>query len=217
MKSITSLIALMLVMSLGLFCTSCTCDDDDDDDDSGNDDATDDDTTDDDTTDDDATDDDTGDDDDDDDTGDDGTWTDSTSGLTWQVTPSDGMIWEDAKSYCDNLSLDGGGWHLPTITELRTLIRGCDGTLTGGSCGVTDDCLDLSCSNDSCYSCDYDAGPNNGCYGPSELPGECNSYWSSSAVADLDDTAWAVYLSNGRVDYLPIDYYDGYFARCVRP
>jgi len=160
--------------------------------------------------------------DDDDDTGgdDDGvpgdTWTDPTSGLTWQVIPSsDYMYWDDAIAYCDNLSLDGGGWHLPTISELRTLIRGCDGTVTGGSCGVTDSCLDSSCQNESCYSCNNGYGPNKGCYGPSELPGDCYWYWSSSPVADDDNYAWDVYFHNGDV-YSYDDYDYDNLARCVR-
>jgi len=154
----------------------------------------------------------------DDDTGTGDTWTDSSSGLTWQVTPGGWMIWVDAKSYCDNLTLAGGGWHLPTISELRTLIRGCDGTVTGGSCGVTDSCLDSSCQDESCYSCEYGFGPNNGCYGPSELPLECYGFWSSSPVADLVNGAWAVGFNGGYVSYGDTigNVYNAY-ARCVRP
>jgi len=195
-------LSLMAVLCLGLgLVISCGDDDDDaDDDDDYNDD------------------DDGGDDDDDDATSD--TWTDSTSGLTWQVTPSDIMSWDDAIAYCDNLSLGDGGWHLPTISELRTLIRGCDATETGGSCGVTDSCLDSDCRDDSCYSCDYGDGPNNGCFGPSELPGECDCYWSSSPVAEPDHyAAWAVDFKYGYVyeNYYPDDT-DSYYsaARCVR-
>ena len=155
-----------------------------------------------------------GDDDDDNVSGD--TWTDSSSGLNWQVTPSsDNLTWDDAKSYCDNLSLDGGGWHLPTISELRTLIRGCNVNVTGGSCGVTDSCLDSDCQDESCYACNTEEGPNNGCYGPSELPSECDWYWSSSAVAAGAGYAWFVSFDDGNVFNYPIDY--DFFARCVRP
>ena len=178
-------LALMAMLFLGLGLL-LSCGDDDDDDDSGS--------------------------DDDDVSGD--TWTDSSSGLRWQVTPSSGyMMWEDAIEYCENLTLAGGGWHLPTISELRTLIRGCDATVTGGSCGVTDSCLDYDCKDDSCGSCIDGEGPNfDGCYGPSELPGECDWYWSSSPVADGDDLAWAVNFDLGDV----YDDYGGNSKRCVR-
>ena len=178
-------LALMAMLFLGLGLL-LSCGDDDDDDDSGS--------------------------DDDDVSGD--TWTDSSSGLTWQVTPSSGyMMWEDAIEYCENLTLAGGGWHLPTISELRTLIRGCDATVTGGSCGVTDSCLDYDCKDDSCGSCIDGEGPNfDGCYGPSELPGECFCYLSSSPVADDGDYAWLVHFNYGSV------YSAGHYtyARCVR-
>ena len=158
------------------------------------------------------------DDDDDDSSNDDAsgdTWTDLASGLTWQVTPTvDYLSWDDAKSYCDNLSLAGGGWHLPTISEHRTLIRGCDGTVMGGSCGVTDSCLDSTCSDESSFACVYGDGPNNGCYGPLELPGECDWYWSSSPVADYDGIAWVVGFVYGYVGYGGGD--PSNYARCVR-
>jgi hypothetical protein len=156
-------------------------------------------------------------------------WTDTTSGLTWQVTPtSDDLTWEEAKAYCDNLSLDGhDDWRLPTISELRGLIRGCDATVTGGSCGVTDSCLYLSCNDESCYSCNSGAGPNDGCYGPPELPGECDPgeerdvYWSSSPVANggYGGDAWCVNFCFGSLGWDgPVDAgYDVNPARCVRP
>ncbi|MCZ7585365.1 MAG: DUF1566 domain-containing protein [Deltaproteobacteria bacterium] len=144
------------------------------------------------------------------------TWTDSLSGLTWQVTPpSDHITWDTAKTYCDYLTLAGGGWHLPTIAEIRTLIRGCDGTVTGGSCGVTDSCLNDYCKNDTCWACISGEGPNNGCYGPTELPNECDPFWSSSPVADVG-RAWRVEFDLGRI---ASDYggsYGNNLARCVR-
>lgn len=140
------------------------------------------------------------------------TWTDPTSGLTWQAMPSsDSMYWDDAKAYCDNLSLAGGGWHLPTISELRTLIRGCDGTATGGPCGVTDECLDSSCLDESCYGCEYGGG--SGCYGPAELQQGCQDFWSSSPVTNLDGSAWHVDFRYG--DLYGSDVWDD-GVRCVR-
>jgi len=153
--------------------------------------------------------------DDDDDSGE--TWTDSLSGLTWQVTPpSDLKQWDEAINYCTNLSLDGGGWHLPTISEYRTLIRGCEATELDGSCGVTDSCLNLSCRSDLCDGCSDGGGSAGGCYWPSELAGNCdtNSFWSSSAVA-LNDDAWMVSFFNGFVGYMNQTIKGG-LVRCVR-
>ena len=33
------------------------------------------------------------------------------------------MTWQETMDYCGNLSLDGGGWWLPHISELRSLMR----------------------------------------------------------------------------------------------
>jgi len=149
--------------------------------------------------------------DDDDDTVSGDTWTDPVSGLTWQVTPSDdGFAWEQAKFYCESLSLNEGGWRLPSISELRTLIRDCADTETGGACGVTDSCLDLGCSNEDCNGC----GPFGGCHWPSQLNGDCLWYWSSCGLTDNDDLAWGVYFNNGGVVSIYID--EAWNVRCVR-
>jgi hypothetical protein len=144
------------------------------------------------------------------------TWTDPETGLTWQVNvASDYVNWSDAAAYCDGLELaDRDDWRLPTISELRTLVRGCPETMTGGACGVTDSCVAMSCQDESCYPCDYGDGPHDGCYGHPDLPGGCEYDWSSSGVADAADRAWAVGFTSGFV-YKPRIYY-AFHARCVR-
>jgi hypothetical protein len=57
----------------------------------------------------------------------DGTITDKVTGLLWQKTigdpaPTATMAWADAIAYCDNLSLAGTGWSLPTRIELTTIL-----------------------------------------------------------------------------------------------
>jgi hypothetical protein len=131
-----------------------------------------------------------------------GTWTDPTSGQNWQVTPVVGIVnWFDAKSYCADLSLDGGGWHLPTIGELRTLIRGCPSTEHGGSCNIEEgNCLAWSCFEGGCNGCDHGHGPGEkGEFWPDEVEGDCGQYWSSSRLDD-DDHAWAVNFSGVNYD-----------------
>ncbi|MCL4235670.1 MAG: DUF1566 domain-containing protein [Deltaproteobacteria bacterium] len=165
-------------------------------------------------------------------------WTDPASGLTWQLESlQQEASWEDATTFCEGATLAGyDDWHLPTISELRTLIRGCDATETGGSCGVTDTCLTAcsegksrsvnttqdpcedSCSDASCFSCEAGDGPNNGCYGPPELVGSCGSFWSSSAIEDAESAAWFIDFSRGGVrDCRAVNYCVGdYAVRCVR-
>jgi len=137
--------------------------------------------------------------------------------LNWQNPPaSEPMSWSKAKQYCKDLTLNGhSDWRLPDIGELRSLIRGCPGTVTCGACGVTDGCLDSSCNDGgSCDSCSHNSGPADGCYWPDSMKGNCSSYWSSSAVADTVSLAWYVYFGYG-------DVYNGYVnfdihVRCVR-
>lgn len=199
---------LLIVFSVfAVFGLSVSCGDDDDndnDDDSGGND-----------------DDDTGDDDNDDQIGDDDDsteeeeWTDSDTGLTWQATPpSDYMNFAEAELYCDTLSLAGSdGWRLPSVEELRTLIRGCVGTVTGGDCPVKNNCLDVSCSAAACTDCLSGEGPNGGCYGIEGLPGECTWVWSRDDIEGLG-VAWAVDFASANINY-QYTYYE-YFARCVR-
>jgi hypothetical protein len=143
-------------------------------------------------------------------------WKDQTSGLTWQVTPTGGtMNWSKAKTYCAGLSLDGGGWYLPTIGELRSLIRGCPATQADGSCNIKEDqCLKWSCRDSSCDGCSIRHGPADGCYWPDEMQGTCSWYWSSSPIEDSDNYAWYVLFYNGNVNYNDVSH--DLDVRCVR-
>jgi hypothetical protein len=49
---------------------------------------------------------------------------DRETGLVWERAPdSTGLNWRDAHFHCMDLNAGGrGGWHLPTIQELRTVI-----------------------------------------------------------------------------------------------
>lgn len=50
------------------------------------------------------------------------TVTDTTTNLTWERFPKpDQMTYPQAVNYCANLSLDGGGWRLPTWVEVAGL------------------------------------------------------------------------------------------------
>jgi len=145
---------------------------------------------------------------------------DPATGLTWQKTPaSESFTWNNAKSHCDELDLAGEtDWRLSTISELRSLIRGCPANETGGSCGVTDECLTSSCRDAPvCGGCTASNGPAAGCYWPStDLAGSCNWwYWSSSTVMDASGFAWIVYFGYGNISS-PVDINWTHHARCVR-
>jgi len=184
-------------------------DDDASDDDASDDDASDDDASDDDATDDDASDDDTSDDDEE-------VFVDSASGLTWQNGMPTTMVWNDAVAYCDTVTWGGASdWRLPTISELRTLIRGCDATAPGGSCTVTDACLEhASCWNETCWSCNEGEGPAGGKFWPPELLGEGGWYWSVSLVSDFPGWAWAIPFWGGDIDSYNQSL--AVYTRCVR-
>ena len=141
---------------------------------------------------------------------------DSSSGLIWSARSGGYMVWNDAINQCDNL-LEGyyTDWRLPTISELRTLIQNCSKTETGGTCGVTDECLSYSeCRNDDCGGCTYDE--NN----PVQYSkfGDESWFWSSSTRSDNAYYAWYVDFKygHGHVGYgnKTNDYY--LYVRCVR-
>ncbi len=190
---------LIAICALTLAVATCGDDDDDDSSDASNDDDADDDNdTDDDT---DNDDDDVMDDDADDDTqAECNTWTDAASGLTWTTDPvetsSAVLGWSEATDYCESLVCDGhDDWRLPTISELRSLVRGCSSTEYGGSCAVTDDCLyGDDCFVNGCSGCGTGNGPHEGCYWPDEMTGECPILWSSSPLPPGVESHWYVAL-----------------------
>jgi hypothetical protein len=130
-----------------------------------------------------------------------GGFLDPATSLCWEEPPDDFQRnWDAAMAYCSGLSLGGygpGSWHLPTISELRSLIRGCPSAVSGGP------------------PCDYLGGPGaGGAYWPSGLSGWALWYWSSS-TSSVANFAFGVYFCYGSVvdstKSLP-----GY-VRCVRP
>lgn len=52
-----------------------------------------------------------------------GTVYDPRTKLTWEQGFAPNLsTWDDARTYCSELSLDGTGWRLPTAKELQTLL-----------------------------------------------------------------------------------------------
>ncbi len=132
------------------------------------------------------------------------TWVDEGSNLEWEVSHSCVQpTWEGAKTYCDNLELDGSDWRLPTINELRSLVRGCWDSYSAGACGVRVSCLSKSCETSSCDGCSGGLGPSEGgLYWPHEVTGcptGLPTYWTSSEVSDQSEYCWVVDFYDGEV------------------
>ncbi|MFZ2631420.1 MAG: DUF1566 domain-containing protein [Desulfosalsimonadaceae bacterium] len=51
----------------------------------------------------------------------DGVITDFMTGMEWMAGPDKDTNWDEAKAWCSNLSVAGGGWRMPTRAELKTL------------------------------------------------------------------------------------------------
>lgn len=148
-------------------------------------------------------------------------WLDPITSLCWQNPRADSTYaWDDAVTYCENFSLGEhgpGSWHLPTVNELRSLIRGCSTTETGGSCGVTDTCFVRECSDTSCLGCSYAEGPGEGgAYWPTELgTADTSSYWSSSSYVGEFPAAWSVGFEEALVSGMRKEE-SIFHVRCVR-
>ena len=137
---------------------------------------------------------------------------DHDSGLEWSVE-SNAMIWEDAVNYCDKLTEGGySDWRLPSISEVRTLIKACHGTRTGDRCGVTDSCLSIDCLDYNCSLCEPKS---DGYYSKIDINHTSwNLFWSASEVSGSVARAWGIELYTGSIAEKFKNEY-GVF-RCVR-
>ena len=139
--------------------------------------------------------------------------------LQWSSRTSKTMNWEAAVSYCENLTEDKhDDWRLPNIDELRSVVKNCPKTETGGECKVSEkgECLSLEqCGNDrlkgSCF-CDYKK--NNGGYYSKLGDPDGVWLWSSSVVSDKPDSRWRIGFSSAFV--IQNDVGINFHVRCVR-
>ena len=115
------------------------------------------------------------------------------TGKYWSDASREKMTWDDAKTYCENLKEGGfNDWRLPTIDELRSLVKNCKDTMTGGACRITDKCRTSSCFDDALSKSDCWCPKNQAQY--SKL-GDHGTFWSDSYYSPLDD-ACAHYVLN---------------------
>ncbi|WP_028580156.1 Lcl C-terminal domain-containing protein [Desulfogranum japonicum] len=117
-----------------------------------------------------------------------GTATDLTTGLVWQrIVEDQTRTYSQAMSYCDQLSLAGGGWRLPNAKELASLF---------------DYRLDEPMFNPSVF-------PLSG-----SLASGFKTFWSRTSYYIDGSQAWYVSFSSGSVR--PNDRTEEYYTRCVR-
>jgi hypothetical protein len=141
--------------------------------------------------------------------------TDSVTHLEWQDPQPPELQMFGGASYCNSLTWAGlSDWRLPTISELRSLVRSCPANQSGGVCGVTDLCNQEQCSQ-TCQSCGWKGGPGaNGCYISPSMGCENGCVSSSTLVSDIADTRWCLDFSDASIGRMGI--YQNALARCVR-
>lgn len=123
------------------------------------------------------------------------------NGDCWSDYTANPMEQYNAKRYCEEL-----GGRLPTISELRTLIKNCPATEFGGSCGVTDSCSATSCWDETCDGCMAVRSVEDRKY--------TRRIWSSTVLSDRTDLAWYVYFHDNSVD--AIYTFSFYNVRCIK-
>lgn len=163
-------------------------------------------------------------------------WLDAEHNLCWEE-PYDNTLrnQDDAKAYCE---AKGNGWAMPTITQLRMLIRGCQANefreeyRDGIDCIVDDtsEYSDWYLRSGECRGCEPGEGPSlGGCYWDATLSQDitCSTaetdtleFWSTTGFQEdeLDYyRAWIVDFNAGYVT-VQISFPGSRLnVRCVRP
>ena len=141
---------------------------------------------------------------------------DQVTKIEWSNRSPDKMDWPKAIDYCRNLNEGGhSDWRLPDIDELRTLIKNCPKTETGGECKWSEKNGILA--EKRCFPVDTpcfceEIENSKGYY--SRL-GDDDWLWSYSTDSFMTTNAWGVYFRSGAVvenDKLSKRHY----VRCVR-
>lgn len=113
--------------------------------------------------------------------GGDGTVRDDNTGLTWQQTGSNnGMNWQDALAYCQNLTLAGqNDWRLPNAKELQSIVDYSRSPDTTNSPAIDPVFTTARITNEA---------------GQTDYP----YYWTSTTHQNTINADQAVYISFGR-------------------
>ncbi len=116
----------------------------------------------------------------------DGTITDNVTGLIWQQGEGGTKTWENAITYCEDLSLAGyADWRLPNKNELNSII----------DYERYNPAININFCPDLLYT---------------------SYYWSSTTRASSSSDAWIVGFLYGDVGYYLSKPTNNYYVRCVR-
>lgn len=124
---------------------------------------------------------------------------DSGTGLMWQQTSAYTIMNQnDAINYCKYLDFGGyDDWTLPSISELKTLIAGCQSGTE--ACEVNDKCYDKNCWSENCKCQNEQGYGENGYYWEEGVwLGGGRWFWSSTS-GGFYNKAWYVSFYNGNV------------------
>jgi hypothetical protein len=125
---------------------------------------------------------------------------DTKTKLAWQQTPTattaDGGTYPsfsfvDARTYCGGLSLDGGGWRVPTVRELSTLVDWSRAPSLGSKPAAIDQTFFPGTPNDF-----------------------ADMFWSATPVAGDPASAWYVGFDHGEA--CESERTNALYVRCVR-
>lgn len=134
------------------------------------------------------------------------------NGKTWSAKSEDSMSWSQAKDYCSTLNeCEHSDWRLPTVSELRSLIKNCPALETNGPCQVSDSCLSIESDKKCLENCD-NCDP----YEENSVLGDDEGLWSSSVREEEPDAAWYVDFGYGQIGSIYDDSGFIYNVRCVR-
>ncbi len=162
----------------------------------------------------------------------------SANGLMWYMDDPENantklnlLTYSKAEELCSNLDYAGHtDWRLPTIDELRTVVKGYQDIEPGGRCKVGEDCLrktcllegqkasdDYPCSNKEELELLQGPGPG-GCFFDDVWREYCGEYWSASKIEGMvDNNVFALDFSDPAIFSVRIETDStSAFARCVR-
>jgi hypothetical protein len=166
-------------------------------------------------------------------------WCDPDTNICWQDPQKDaypirgegadlGIASQDAPRYCTGLQIAGyDDWRVPTIAELRSLVRGNPDAMPSGDCPLEAGSTFEDGQNEACLGVPDGGGLGiEGCYWPAELTGSCHrpdigtqnvhslEFWALEAASNRPDWIASILFDIGGVCYNHINSYGD--VRCIR-